>query len=214
VQVAVIGASGWLGGAVAAEALRRGHEVTAISRHVDTANGLEGARRVVADVTDHDSLVRAIAGHDAVVSAVTDRTTDDRSLIPKAARELLRAVPEAGVPRLLVIGGGGSLEVEPGVRAVDQPGFPPQYRNEALAQAEALRILETEARDVDWTYLSPPPHDLVAGERTGLYRAHAGNDPVIDEHGESRITSGDFAAVLVDELEEPRFSRRRFTAAS
>lgn len=157
-QVAVIGASGWLGGAVAAEALRRGHEVT---------------------------------GHDAVVSAVTDRTTDDRSLIPKAARELLRAVPDAGVPRLLVIGGWGSLEVEPGVRAVDQPGFPLEYRNQALAQAEAFRILETEASDVDWTYLSPPPHDLVAGERTGLYRAQAGNDPVIDEHGESRITSGD-----------------------
>jgi uncharacterized protein len=213
-RIAVIGASGWLGGTIAAEALRRGHEVTAISRHIDAAGGPAGAHPAIADVTDHSSLVRAIAGHDAVVSAVTDRTTDDRSLIPNAARALLRAVPEAGVPRLLVMGGGGSLEVEPGVRAVDQPGFPARYLNEALAQDEALRILETEGGGVDWTYLSPPPHDLVPGERTGLYRAQAGNEPVTDEQGESRITSGDLASALVDELEEPRFSRRRFTAAS
>jgi putative NADH-flavin reductase len=214
VKIAVIGASGWLGGAVTAEALRRGHEVTAIARRIATAEGLEGVQRVAADVTDHDALVAAIAGHDAVVSAVTDRSTDDRSLIPNAARALIRALPEAGVPRLLVLGGGGSLEVEPGVRAIDQPGFPPRYLNEARAQAEALRILETEGGDLDWTYLSPPPHDLRPGDRTGLYRAHGGNEPVVDEQGDSRITSGDLASALVDELEEPRFSRRRFTAAS
>ena len=213
-KIAVIGASGWLGGAVTAEAVRRGHEVTAISRHIDMADDLEGVARVPADVTDHDALVAAIRGHDAVVSSVTDRTTADRSLIPGAARALIHALPEAGVPRLLVIGGGGSLEVEPGVRAIDQPGFPPQYLNEARAQADALRILETEGGELDWTYLSPPPHDLRPGDRTGLYRAHAGNEPVVDEQGHSRITSGDLASALVDELEEPRFSRVRFTAAS
>jgi uncharacterized protein len=213
-KVAVIGASGWLGGAATTEALRRGHEVTAISRHVDQAETLQGIERTVADVNDHDALVRAIAGHDAVISAVTDRTTADRSLIPNAARALLRAVPAAGVPRLLVFGGGGSLEVEPGVRAIDQPGFPAQYLAEARAQAEALRIFQTEGGDVDWTYLSPPPHDLRPGERTGLYRAHAGNEPVTDDTGHSQITAGDLASALVDELEEPRFSRQRFTAAA
>jgi putative NADH-flavin reductase len=214
VKVAVIGASGWLGAAVTAEAVRRGHQVTAISRRIDAAGSLEGVERVAADVTDHDGLVAAIAGHDAVVSSVTDRTTDDRSVIPRAARALIRALPEAGVPRLLVIGGGGSLEVEPGVRAIDQPDFPPQHLNEARAQAEALRILESEGGNLDWTYLSPPPHDLRPGQRTGLYRAHAGSAPVVDEQGHSRISSGDLASALVDELEEPRFSRQRFTAAS
>ncbi len=213
-RIAVIGASGWLGSAVAAEAVRRGHEVTAISRNVGSADELQGVERVPADVTDHHALVEAIAGHDAVVSSVTDRTTDDRSLIPRAARALIAALPAAGVPRLLVIGGGGSLEVAPGVRAIDEPGFPARYLAEARAQAEALRILETEGDGLDWTYLSPPPHDLRPGDRTGLYRAHAGNEPVTDEQGRSRITSGDLASAVVDELEEPRFSRRRFTAAS
>jgi putative NADH-flavin reductase len=214
VKIAVIGASGWLGGAVTAEAVRRGHQVTAISRHVDRAEGLHGIERVVADVNDQDALVRAIAGHDAVISSVTDRTTADRSLIPNAARALLRAVPAAGVPRLLVFGGGGSLEVEPGVRAIDQPGFPAQYLAEARAQAEALEIFQREGGAVDWTYLSPPPHDLRPGARTGLYRARAGDEPVTDDEGHSRITSGDLASALVDELEEPRFSRQRFTAAA
>jgi putative NADH-flavin reductase len=213
-KIAVIGASGWLGGAIAAEATRRGHDVTAISRTIGAAPGLEGSERVAADVTDPVGLVAAIRGHDAVVSSVTDRTTDDRSLIPRAARALLSAVPAAGVPRLLVIGGGGSLEVEPGVRAIDADGFPAQYLVEAQAQAEALRILEREGGAVDWTYLSPPPHDLRPGARTGLYRAKAGDEPVTDEEGRSRITSGDLASALVDEIEEPRFSRRRFTAAS
>jgi putative NADH-flavin reductase len=214
VRIAVIGASGWLGGAVAAEAVRRGHEVTAISRSIDSAKGLEGVTRVPADITDHEALVEAIAGHDAVVSSVTDRTTDDRSLIPRAARALISAVPEAGVPRLLVIGGGGSLEVAPGVRAIDEPGFPARHLAEARAQAEALHILEHAGDALDWSYLSPPPHDLRPGHRTGLYRAHAGNEPVTDEKGRSRITSGDLASAAVDELEEPRFSRQRFTAAS
>ena len=210
----MIGATGWLGGAIAAEAVRRGHTVTAISRRRGPDAALEGVEQVQADVTEHDGLVAAITGHDAVISAVTDRTTDDRSLIPRAARGLLWAVPEAGVPRLLVLGGGGSLEVEPGVRAIDQPGFPAQYLAEARAHAEALEILETEGSDVDWTFLSPPPHDLVPGDRTGLYRAQAGPAPVVDEQGRSRITSGDLASALIDELEEPRFSRQRFTAAS
>ena len=213
-RVAIIGAGGWLGSAVAAEAIRRGHEVTAISRTIESAPGLEHVARVTADVFDHDALVAAIRGHDAVVSSVTDRTTPDRSVIPDAARAVLRAVPEAGVPRLLVIGGGGSLEVEPGVRAIDQPEFPPQYLAEARAQADALDVLRSDGGSVDWTYLSPPPHDLVPGPRTGLYRALAGDEPVRDDAGHSRISSGDLASALVDELEEPRFSQRRFTAAA
>jgi putative NADH-flavin reductase len=214
VRVAVIGASGWLGGAVAAEAVRRGHEVTAISRGIADAELVGGVRRIAADILDQEALTSAIAGHDAVVSSVTDRTTDDRSVIPRAARALLQALPEAGVPRLIVVGGGGSLEVEPGVRAIDRPDFPPEHLNEARAQAEALRILRSEGGAVDWSYLSPPPRDLAPGPRTGLYRANGGDEPVTDEQGRSRISSGDLASALVDELEEPRFSRQRFTAAS
>jgi putative NADH-flavin reductase len=204
-RIAVIGATGWLGGTIAREAASRGHEVTAIARHLD-----DGVR---ADVTDRKSVLNAVRGHDVVVSAVTDRTSEEsRSIIPATAKLLLDVLPEAGVPRLAFVGGGGSLETEPGVRHVDSPHFPPEYKAEALAQARALDILRA-SHGVDWTYLSPPPVYFDAGEKTGTYRVAGGDAPVVDAQGESRINSGDFAAALVDELESPQFSRTRFTAA-
>jgi putative NADH-flavin reductase len=212
-KVAVIGASGRLGGAIAREALARGHDVTAIGRNAARLRELPGARIAVGDVTVPDSIVEAVAGHDVVVSAVTDRSGPSRSIIPATARALLEIVPAAGVPRLAVVGGGGSLESEPGVRGIDRPDFPEAYRAEAEAQAEALDILRVEGDRVDWTYLSPPPHYLLPGEKRGGYRVAGGDSPVMDEEGESRITEGDFAAAMVDELEQHRFGRQRFTAA-
>jgi putative NADH-flavin reductase len=184
-----------------------------IGRDAGKLDQVEGAAAVVADVSDPESIADAIRGHDVVVSSVTDRSGPDRSMIPATARMLLDAVPAAGVPRLAVVGGGGSLEVEPGVREIDRPEFPDAYRAEAEAQAEALEILRSEGGDVDWTYMSPPPHDLVPGEKSGPYRVSAGDSPVRDDRGESRITSDDFASAMVDELEQHRFSGRRFTAA-
>jgi uncharacterized protein len=212
-RIAVIGASGWLGGAIAREAMERGHQVTAIGRHRDRLEQLDGAEARTADTTDLASLVGAIRDHDVVVSAVTDRSTADRSIIPATAEALLEAAPAAGVPRVAFVGGGGSLEVESGVRAIDRPDFPEQYRAEAEAQAQALDILRSRGDGLGWTYLSPPPHHLLPGEKKGGYGVQAGDSPVVDEQGESRITAGDFAAAMVDELEQHRFSRRRFTAA-
>jgi uncharacterized protein len=114
----------------------------------------------------------------------------------------------------VVVGGGGSLEVEPGVRAIDQPGFPEQYRAEAEAQAEALDIWRGADTELDWSYLSPPPHHLEPGEKTGSDLVRGGDTPVTNEAGDSRISAGDFASALVDELESPHFVRQRFTAGS
>lgn len=212
-RIAVIGASGWLGGAIAREALSRGHEVTAIGRNRDRLNEVRGAAVVVADATDADELATVIAGHDVVVSSVTDRNGPNRDVIPAAARALIEAVPQAGVGRLAVMGGGGSLLAPDGRRLVDQPGFPDHYKPEALAQSEALELLRAAPESLDWTYLSPPPHSLVAGDKSGGYQVRGDDLPVADKRGESTITSGDLAAAMVDELERPQFSRRRFTAA-
>jgi putative NADH-flavin reductase len=212
-RVAIIGASGWLGGAVASEALRRGHQVSAISRNIDGFDGLEGAKRISADATDPAALANAIVGSDVVVCSITDRSTPERSVIPAAIQSLLRALPQAGVERLAVIGGGGSLTDAHGRRLVDDPGFPAEYKAEALAQAKALALLRESDTSVQWTYLSPPPHDLKPGERTGVYRVLAGDRPLSDEQGHSTITSGDLASALVDEIESPQFTRQRFTAA-
>ena len=183
-RLAIIGASGWLGGAVAEQALQRGHEVVAIARHASRLQALEGAEAVAADVHDRDAIANAIRGCDAVICAVTDRSTADRSAIPEAIRTLLLALPQAGVERLLVVGGGGSLEVRPGVRALDEPGFPEEYRAEAEAQAQALQILRTEGSGIDWTYMSPPPHKLLpAASARASTACRAGDSALYDARG-------------------------------
>jgi putative NADH-flavin reductase len=212
-KIAVIGASGWLGGTVLREAVSRGHQVTAIGRKVGTLPEGEGVTQQQADVTDPEALAAAVRGHDAVVSAVTDRSGADRSIIPASARSLIATLPGAGVPRLVFVGGGGSLEVSPGTRVIDLPDFPAEHRTEALAQAEALGALRDEGGALQWSYISPPPKDLVSGEKQGGYRAAAGDAPVTDSAGRSRITAGDLAAAIVDELESPQFTGQRFTAA-
>jgi putative NADH-flavin reductase/pimeloyl-ACP methyl ester carboxylesterase len=210
-RIAVVGASGHLGGAVAREALSRGHDVTAIARDARRLADLHGAHTTAADVLDGEALAAALADHDAVVAALKDR--DDPELVPAAARALLATLPRAGVRRLLFVGGGGSLLSGAGQRLVDAPDFPAQYKGEALAQAQALEILRAANGAVDWSYASPPPVHLVDGERTGRYRVRAGDLPVVDARGESRISIPDYAAAIVDALEHDRFVGERFTAA-
>lgn len=211
-KIAILGASGWLGGAIAREALARGHEVSAMARHPERLAGLDGATPVPVDATDPRALEGVLRGHDVVVAAVTDRSGPDRSVIPAAARALIEAAPRAGVPRVAWMGGGGSLAAPGGGRLVDQPGFPEQYRAEALAQGQALELFRAAPESLHWTYLSPPPENLAPGEKRGRYRVQAGDQPVTDPSGDSGISAGDLAAAMVDELEQDRFARQRFTA--
>jgi putative NADH-flavin reductase/pimeloyl-ACP methyl ester carboxylesterase len=212
-KVAVIGASGHLGGAVAREALARGHEVTAIARDADRLRDLGGARATAANVLDVDVMTDVLAGHDAVVAALKHRDGTELDVVPRAANAVLAALPKAGVRRLVFVGGGGSLLSPSGQRFVDLAGFPREYMGEALAQAEALEILRGANGAVDWSYASPPPVNLVEGERSGRYRLRAGDLPIADDEGESVITVPDYAAAIVDALESSLFVGARFTAA-
>ncbi|MFD8533067.1 NAD(P)-dependent oxidoreductase [Streptosporangium canum] len=199
-KIAVIGASGHIGSAVVREARERGHEVTAVARDASSLGG-----GVDADVLDRESIAEVLAGHEAVVLAVKGPET-----VPAAVRTLIDVLPGVGVRRLLVVGGGGSLEHAPGQRFVDSPNFPKEYLAEARAQGEALELLRAEGGTLDWSYASPPPVHLVDGERTGAYRVKAGDTPIGGP--DTRITVPDFAAVLVDTLEKGAFVRERFTA--
>lgn len=124
---------------------------------------------------------------------------------------LIQAVRASGLPRLISVGGAGSLEVSPGMRLLDTPDFPSAWKPVASAARDALQVYRTEAGDIDWVNVSPAAF-IQPGERTGRYRT--GTDQfVVDERGESRISAEDFAVAILDEVEQPKFHRTRFTAA-
>jgi hypothetical protein len=113
------------------------------------------------------------------------------------------------VRRFIMVGGAGSLEVAHGLRLVDTPNFPAEWKPIALAHADALEVLKTS--DLEWTSVSPAAV-VQPGERTGKFRL--GKDTLLtDSKGDSKISTGDFAAALVDEVEKPRHIRQRFTVA-
>lgn len=180
-----------VGSRIAAEARGRGHEVTGVSR-----SGTDGT--VVADAADRTRIADLAAGHDAIVVAISPPRdgSDPEGPVLTAGRAVLGAARDAGVGRVLIVGGAGSLEVAPGVRLVDSPGFPEAYKPEALAHARLLEMIRAEAGDLGWTYISPAP-EIGPGERTGRYRR--GGDRLLDDA--RSISAEDYAVALVDELE-------------
>lgn len=200
-KIALIGATGNIGSRVLNEALSRGHSVTAIARKADALAPKPGLTAKAADLHQPAQLAPALTGHDAVVSSVHFLASD--------FAKLLEAVRKSGVKRWLMVGGAGSLEVAPGLKLIDAPGFPEMYRAEAAKGGEFLAALKAEASDLDWSFLSPSAM-IVPGERTGKFRL--GRDELLkDANGNSSISMEDYAVALVDELENPKHIRQRFT---
>jgi len=139
---------------------------------------------------------------------------DKPELLLDAVRALIAGVEVSagdvsGAKRLIVVGGAGSLDVAPGVRLVDTPDFPPEWKAIAIAHADALDLLRPSK--LDWTYVSPAAY-IHPGERTGKYRV--GKDRLlVNEKGQSEISAEDFAIAIADEVENPRHLLERFTAA-
>ncbi|WP_144577470.1 NAD(P)-dependent oxidoreductase [Agrobacterium sp. DE0009] len=198
-KIALIGASGNAGSRILKELSDRGHEVTAIARHPEKISTLRGVVAKTGDVFDGEALAALLRGHDAVISSVHFTASDPKTLI--------EAVRASGVPRYLVVGGAGSLEIAPGQRVVDLPDFPAAYKAEATKGAEFLDLLKQE-KELDWTFLSPSA-EFVPGDRTGKFRI--GKDSLLSNEAGSRISFEDYAVALVDEIEKPQHSRQRFT---
>jgi putative NADH-flavin reductase len=214
-RIVLFGATGNVGRRVAQEARRRGHELVGVVRDPAAVEApAPGVTLVRGDATDSASVADLARNADAVVNAISPRPSP-RGLPPPslatAARALLAGLRQAGVKRLVVVGGAGSLEVGPGQALMDQPGFPAAYKAEAGAQREVLQLLRAEAGDLDWTYLSPAP-EIHPGERTGKYRT-TGDRVLTDDQGKSTMTFEDYAVALLDELERPQHVRGRFGVA-
>ena len=125
-------------------------------------------------------------------------------------RSIIDAAKAAGVARLLTVGGAGSLYVAPGVQVLDNPEFPAQWRPGAEGTRDFLNMLRDEPT-LNWTMLSPAAL-IEPGGKEGDFRLGL-DDLVVDAAGKSRITTGDYAVAMVDELENPKHARRRFTLA-
>lgn len=209
-KIALIGATGFVGSAILKEALDRGHEVTAIVRHTEKLQPHPKLHPQKGDVYNADEVARLVAVHDAVISAFNPGWTnpDIYNQQVKGTEAIIKGVKQAGVKRLLFVGGAGSLEVKPGVQSVDTPEFPKEWKQGSLATREALNLLRKEP-SLDWSFLSPSA-DLSPGQRTGKFRL--GKDQLlVDANGQSRISVEDYSMAMIDEVEKPAHIRQRFT---
>jgi putative NADH-flavin reductase len=213
-NIALIGATGFIGAPILSELLSRGHKVTVLARNPGKVAPQAGLTVVAADALQAGQVAKAVTGHDAVISAYNPGWSEPKihDLHLEASQAIVSGVKQAGVKRLLVVGGAGSLYVAPGLQLVDTPEFPAQYKQGALAAREALNQLKLET-SLDWSFVSPPI-GLAPGERTGKYRL--GNDDLLPGQGDqpAGISVADLAVAIVDEIENARHVRRRFTVAS
>ena len=215
-KVALIGASGFVGSRILDEALRRGHQVTALMRNPEALPSRAGVTTVKVDVLDTDALAKALAGHDAVISAFNpgrataggDEVTEQHVA---GHRAIVDAVKRSGVKRFLAVGGAASLKTKDGIEFLDSPDFPKEYEafKGGIRGTRALYYMLKEEADLDWVFLAPSVF-LTPGERTGAFRT--GKDHVLyDVDGQSRISLEDYAVAMIDELETPSHHRERAT---
>jgi putative NADH-flavin reductase len=214
-HIVVFGATGNVGRQVVLEALRRGHDVTGVVRDPAAVQSPDPRVKLVkGDATNASSVAQIVRGADAVVSAISPRPNARGLPAPNLtdnARAIIEGLRDAGVKRVLYVGGASSLEVAPGRRLFDEPSFPDAYRAEARQGIDALDIWRTEAEGLDWTYLSPADQ-IFHGEHTGEYRT-TDDTLIVDDEGKSRISFEDFAVAVLDELEEPHHVGKRFGVA-
>jgi len=210
-KVALIGATGFVGSHLLQELVNRGYDVTAVARSVEKIPVKDGKPKTTAvDVTDVKALAAAIKGSDLVLSAFNAGWNNPNIYedFMKGSQAIQEAVKEAGVKRYIVIGGGGSLFID-GKQIVDDPEFPEKFRGGATAARDYLNLLKKET-GLDWTFVSPAL-DMFPGERTGKYRLGT-ESPVFDDKGDSAISVQDLSVAIVDEIENHKFPRQRFTA--
>ena len=199
-KIAIIGATGNVGSRLLEEALRRQHSVTALARNTSSITPRANVSAHNIDLHDSAALASLLQGHDVVISSAHFSTAN--------AAAILTPVKLAGVPRLLVVGGAGSLEIAPGMALVDTPQFPAEYKVEASAGRDFLNALRLE-EELNWTFLSPSAL-FIPGERTGTFRL--GKDSLLTAaDGKSWISMEDYAIALFDEVEQPAHTRQRFT---
>jgi putative NADH-flavin reductase len=210
--IAVVGATGFAGGHITAEALRRGHQVIGVSRHAPSES-VDGVTSRTGDITD-EAFIRDLAQQASTMVVAVHGSNEGEPYLAALVESLLEAAL-AGSSRLGFVGGVGSLAIAlGGPRLVDTAGCPEIYKVEALSHVAVLEALRGSNSSADWFYVSPAANfgARQPGERTGSYRT--GGDVLLsDDDGVSFISGADLAVAFLDEIEVPAHHRERFSVA-
>ena len=204
-KIAVVAANGKAGQLIVREAVERGNDVTAFVR---SENRTVAENVVVKDIMD--LTPKDLVGFDAVVDAFGAWTPETLPQHSTTLAHLCDILSGTGT-RLLVVGGAGSLYVNPEhtMTVSETPDFPEMFKPLASAMAEALNDLR-ERDDVRWTYISPAGDFQAEGERTGEYIL-AGEELTLNDRGESIISYADYAIAMVDEIESGDHIQQRIS---
>ena len=205
-KVAVMAANGRVGKLVVKELVERGADVTAFAR--EDENGTAAEKYVKKDIMD--LTAGDLAGFDAVVDAFGAWAPEGFPMHVKTSQHLCDLLSGTDI-RLLIVGGAGSLYVNPEHTAcvADGPDFPDMFKPLAAAQGNELAELRKRG-DVKWTFVSPAGDFQADGERTGEYIL-AGEELTLNERGESIISYADYAIAMVDEIESGDHVQQRIS---
>ena len=192
-KIAVICANGKAGKLIVKEAVSRGLDVTAVVRGENATEAKEVLKKDLFDLTADD-----LKGFDVVIDAFGAWTEETLPLHSTSLKHLCDILSDTET-RLLIVGGAGSLYVNPEhtVCVADGPDFPDAFKPLASAMAKALSELR-ERKDVKWTYISPAGDFQAEGERSGKYIL-GGEELMLNSKGESIISYADYAIAMVDE---------------
>jgi uncharacterized protein len=205
-NIAIVGASGKAGSLILKEAVRRGHNVTAIVRN---ASKLQDKNTAVIEKDVFNLTADDLKTFDVVVNAFGAPLGEEQAHVD-AGHALIEAL-KGTKTRLLVVGGAGSLFVDENktVRVIDTPEFPDFVKPTAKGQGRNLQVLQ-DTTDLTWTFVSPSAVFDAEGKRTGSYQS--GKDHLlVNTKGESYISYADFAIAVIDEIENPKHLNERFT---
>lgn len=216
-KIVLLGATGFVGSALLKEALDRGVEVTAIVRNPAKVKIESPLLTVVkGDVTDPEVIASVAKGADAIVSAYNPGWANPRLYEETLENypKILEGAKKAGVKRVLIVGGAGTLFVKPGLRLIDTGTLPESWIPGVKSLGEFYLNTLTKEKDLDWVFLSPAANlgNLQPGTRTGQYRVGK-DDLIVNEKGDSFISVEDYAMAMIDELLEPKHHQERFTVA-
>lgn len=211
-KIVLIGATGFVGSAILKEALSRGLNVTAVARHPEKITEKSDHLKVdTLDVLSEDAVAAFVKGYDAVISAYNPGWTNPNIVADtiKGYTSIINGVKKAGVKRLQIVGGAGSLFVSPGKTVIDSGFIPDAILPAVKSLAQVLKEQLLPERELDWVFFSPAGI-IEPGVRTGEYRLGL-DDLIVNAEGESKISVEDYAKAMIDELEVPAHHHQRFT---